>query len=296
MTESLALLRDLIANSAEQGWLPQSLSYHFVINALLCSFLLGPLLGLVGTMVVIKRLAFFSQAVGHAALTGVSLGILLGEPYTSPYGALFGFCLLFALSLNFLRSRTRMASDTLIGVFLSASLGIGACLLLLVVSKINVHMLDSVLFGSILTVNDTDIWLLLVISLIGFAVVVRYFNAMLLGSLSPTLATVHGIRVRLLEYGFIVLVTVLTIGALKIVGAVLVEALLLIPAAAARNLSHSLPQFVGFSVLIATISCVAGILLPMEYDVPVPSGGAIIVIAFAIFVFTVLWRMTGRKT
>jgi zinc transport system permease protein len=291
MTSLLEGVRALITQWAEAGWLPESLTYQFVINALLCGLLIGPLLGLVGPMVVIKRLAFFSQAVGNAALTGVSLGILLGEPYTSPLGALLGFTLLFGLLLNFLRHRTKMSSDTLIGVFLSASLGLGACLLLLVVSKINVHMLDSVLFGSILTVNDEDIGLLCVIAICSVLVLRETFNAMLLGSLNASLAQVQNVRVKLLEYVFIVMLTVITVGALKIIGAVLVEALLLIPAAAARNLSRSIPQFVGYSVLISTLSCVIGILVPVEFNIPVPSGGAIIVTATLFFAVTSVWRV-----
>ncbi len=291
MTSLLEGVRALITQWAEAGWLPESLTYQFVINALLCGLLIGPLLGLVGPMVVIKRLAFFSQAVGNAALTGVSLGILLGEPYTSPLGALLGFTLLFGLLLNFLRHRTKMSSDTLIGVFLSASLGLGACLLLLVVSKINVHMLDSVLFGSILTVNDEDIGLLCVIAICSVLVLRETFNAMLLGSLNASLAQVQNVRVKLLEYVFIVMLTVITVGALKIIGAVLVEALLLIPAAAARNLSRSIPQFVSYSVLISTLSCVIGILVPVEFNIPVPSGGAIIVTATLFFAVTSVWRV-----
>jgi zinc transport system permease protein len=91
--------------------------------------------------------------VGHAALTGVAIGILLGEPYTGPYGSLFGYCLLFGILLNYLRNRTGLAPDTLIGVFLSVSLALGASLLLILAGKINVHILENVLFGSVLTVN-----------------------------------------------------------------------------------------------------------------------------------------------
>lgn len=107
---------------------------------------------------VVKRFAFFSEAVGHAALTGVAIGILLGEPYTGPYGSLFGYCLLFGILLNFLRNRTGLSPDTLIGVFLSVSLALGASLLLMLAGKINVHILENVLFGSVLTVSGQDWW------------------------------------------------------------------------------------------------------------------------------------------
>ena len=131
-------------------------------TAFLCAFVIGPLLGGIGTMVVAKRMAFFSQAVGNAALTGVAIGVIIGESYTAPYMSMFSFCLLFGLLLNFARNRTKMSADTLIGVFLSISLAIGATALLWVSAKVNTHILDTVMFGSILTVNDTDMTVLLV--------------------------------------------------------------------------------------------------------------------------------------
>ena len=107
MTWLFAPLRQQIQAWAVAGDLPGAFQYGFVINALICAFFIGPILGGVGTMVVTKRLAFFSQAVGQAALTGVALGIILGEPLTAPYVTLFGFCILFGLVLNFTKNRTR---------------------------------------------------------------------------------------------------------------------------------------------------------------------------------------------
>src|SRR5690606_14594184 len=132
--------------------LPDSFQYGFVINALLCALVIGPLLGAVGTLVVMKRMAFFSQAIGNAAMTGVAIGVLLGEPYTEPYVSMFAFCILFGLVLNYTKGRTRLSSDTLIGVFLSISLAVGASLLLFVSARVNTHILEAVLFGSVLTV------------------------------------------------------------------------------------------------------------------------------------------------
>ena len=129
--------RLMVQGWASAGYLPEALAYGFVVNALLAGLLIGPVLGGLGTLVVVKRFAFFSEAVGHAALTGVAIGILLGEPYTGPYGSLFGYCLLFGILLNYLRNRTGLAPDTLIGVFLSVSLALGASLLLILAGKIN---------------------------------------------------------------------------------------------------------------------------------------------------------------
>ncbi len=117
------------------------------------------------------------------------------------------------------------------------------------------------------------------------------FNHMLLASLNPSLAHVRGVRVHLLEYVFVLLLTMLTVACVKIIGAVLVEALLLIPAAAARNLNRSMRGFVLWSIAFSTVSCIVGIYAPMRWDLPVPSGGAIILAAALIFVVTMIIRM-----
>ncbi len=291
MNELYDIPRQFIIELANQGTIHYTFTYAFVVNGFLCALVVGPLLGGIGTMVVAKRMAFFSQAVGNAALTGVAIGVIIGESYTAPYVSMFSFCLLFGLLLNFARNRTKMSSDTLIGVFLSISLAIGATALLWVSAKVNTHILDTVMFGSILTVNDTDISVLLVTALLTAGTALPLYNQMLLASFNPSLAHVRGIKVHLLEYVFVLLITILTVACVKIIGAVLVEALLLIPAAAARNLNRSIRGFVLWSIAFSTVSCLVGIYAPMRFDLPVPSGGAIILTAAAIFLVTMLLRM-----
>lgn len=285
-------IRESLQNMAYSGDLPLAFQYGFVINALLCALFIGPLLGGLGTMVVTKRMAFFSQAIGNAAMTGVAIGVLLGESYTEPYISMFGFCILFGLVLNYTKGRTQISSDTLIGVFLSISLAVGASLLLFVSAKVNTHILEAVLFGSVLTVSDIDMNVLLGVTLLVLVVGIPLFNRMLLSSINPGLARVRGVPVTLLEYIFVLMITLVTVACLKIVGAVLVEALLLIPAAAARNVVRSMRGFVLLSMVISTLCCIAGVILPMQFDLPLPSGGAIIMIAAIFFVFTTIIRAT----
>jgi len=278
----------------EQAFFHQTLPYpfrfDFVNNALMAAVVIGPLLGVLGTMVVVKRMAFFSQAIGNAALTGVSIGVLLGESYTAPYVSMFAFCLLFGIALKYTRYRTSLSNDVLIGVFLSISLAVGASLLLYVSAVINTHVLENILFGSILTVNDTDLNVLAAVAVICVLAGLPTYNQMLLASLNPSLADARGVPVRMLDYLFVILITLVTVACVKIVGAILVEALLLIPAAAARNISRSIRGFVLWSVVISTLSCFAGILIPMQYNLPLPSGGAIILVAASIFVVTTVIR------
>ena len=255
----LESFRSFLMNLAEQGDIPSSFKYGFVINAMICALLIGPILGGIGTMVVTKKMAFFSEAVGHAAMTGIAVGVLLGEPFSAPYISLFTYCILFGLIINYTKNRTKMASDTLIGVFLAMSIALGGSLLIYVSAKVNSHALESILFGSILTVNDTDIYILVVSAIIIGCVLIPYLNKMLLASFNPSLAIVRGVNVKLIEYIFIVIVTVITIASVKIIGSILVEALLLIPAAAAKNLSKSIKSFVSYSVIFALISCLLGV-------------------------------------
>ncbi|MDQ0080934.1 zinc transport system permease protein [Variovorax boronicumulans] len=295
MTPVYEFIRNQLQALAERGALPEPFLYEFLINALLCTLLIGPLLGVLGSMVMIKRMAFFSQAVGNAAMTGVAIGVLIGESYTSPYVSMFAFCLLFSLTLKYAQHRTTLSNDILIGVFLSISLALGASLLLFVSAKINTHVMESVLFGSILAVDHTDMNVLLVVTVICACIGLPMYNAMLLASINPSLAHARGVRVRFVEYVFVAMVTLVTVACLKIIGAVLVEALLLIPAAAARNVSRSLGELVARSVAIATVSCVLGILLPMQLHIPVPTGGAIVLVAAAIFVFTSVVRARAPR-
>ena len=287
---SYEAFRLMVQGWASSGYLPEALAYGFVVNALLAGLLIGPVLGGLGTLVVVKRFAFFSEAVGHAALTGVAIGILLGEPYTGPYGSLFGYCLLFGILLNYLRNRTGLAPDTLIGVFLSVSLALGASLLLILAGKINVHILENVLFGSVLTVNGNDLLVLAIVGSLVMALALPLYNRIMLASFNPQLAAVRGVAVKTLDYLFVILVTLITVAAVKVIGAILVGALLVIPAAAARLLSQSLKGFFWCSVLIATVSTLCGILAPIVFDLPIPSGAAIILVAGIAFALAAIAR------
>ncbi|TCK03683.1 zinc transport system permease protein [Marinobacterium mangrovicola] len=290
MAELFEVFRVTVQSWAEAGLLPSSLAYGFAVNALLAGVIIGPVLGLLGTLVVVKRHAFFSEAVGHSAMTGVAIGILLGEPYSGPYGALFGYCLLFGLGLNYLRNRTGLSADTLIGVFLSMSLALGAAVLLVLAGRINVHILENVLFGSILTVSGVDIALLAVVALLVTVPMVLFYNRFMLASFNPALAQVRQVPVKALDYLFVILVTLVTVASVKVIGAILVGALLVIPAAAAKILATSLSRFVGLSMLFSLIATLCGILIPMEMELPIPSGAAIILVAGSLFLLSVLAR------
>jgi zinc transport system permease protein len=292
-------LYDFIRHSAQNmvqiGLLPDSFKFAFVVNSLICAILIGPMLGAIGTAVVAKRMAFFSNAIGHSALTGIAIGILLGEPVNNPYISLFAFAILFAIFLNFSKNKSGMSHDTLIGVFLAASLAIGASLMMFATRDINIHILDGYMFGSILTAGNSDINLLLAVAVLAIAAGIYGFNRTIISGLNPSLAQVRGVKVLAFDYAFVILIALITVASVKIVGAILVEALLIIPAAAARNISKSLKSFVIFSIIFATVSAITGIIVPMEFKIPIPSGGAIIIVATIIFIFTLLIKIVRRS-
>ncbi|RAU17524.1 metal ABC transporter permease [Nitrincola tibetensis] len=290
----MEFIRQWVFSLYEIGVLPSMFQYAFLTNALVAGLLIGPLLGALGPLVIVKRLAFFSEAVGHGALTGVALGILLGEPATQPFVALFCFCILFAMLLHWIKSRTDIPYDALVGVFLSFAIALGAALILYVAKKVNVHILENVLFGSILTVKDMDIWVLLLITAVSAVLIIKGANRALLASLSPDLARVRGVNIRLYDYIFILLIALVTVASVKVVGAILVGALLLIPATSARMISRNGREFFAYSVLFSTLSCILGILLPMAGALPIPSGAAIVMIASVGFVLSLIirrWRV-----
>ena len=253
MTAFYDWIRETLMNLAFEGTLPLAFQFGFVINALLCALLIDRCSAASGTMVVTKRMAFFSQAVGNAAMTGVAIGVLLGESYTEPYISTFSFCILFGLVLNYTKGPNgpvRRHADRRVSVDLA---GVGASLLLFVSARVNTHILEAVLFGSVLTVSDTDINVLLVVTVATLLIGIPLFNRLLLASLNPSLADVRGVPVRALEYVFVLMITVLTVACSRSSAAVLVEALLLIPAAAARNVIRSMKGFVFLSMAISTV-------------------------------------------
>jgi zinc transport system permease protein len=283
-----------ITEMAKSGALPEIFQHAFMVRAMLAAILVSPLLGLVGPLVLSKKMAFFSTTLGHAALTGLSIGILLGEPIDGAYVGIFGFCLITAVTMMYVRRRSTQTSDTVVGVFQAFVLGLGICLLVAVTQRFNIHQIQAVMFGDVLTVTDTDLLLLLVLGAIGGVYFVRSYNGHLLASLNPDLAAIRSDRTALADYLFVAALAVVIVCSLKIVGAFLVEALIVVPAASARNLSRSLKSWVWLSILFALLGSVFGLVLSSWF--PVPSGGAIVLALSGIFVLTFFMHVVRGKS
>jgi zinc transport system permease protein len=282
-----------LSELAKAGRLPGLFQYPFLARGFLAVLLVGPLLGGLSHLVVARRLAFLSTALGQAALTGLTIGIVLGEPIDGAYGGLFGFCLLSAVLMVFVKRRAALPNDTLIGVFLSLTLGLGICLLVAVTKRFNIHQIEAVMFGSLLTVTDADLALLLVLALVVAGILAWNYNELLLDSVSTPLARVAGAPSAFLDYLFVVLLSAAIVVSLKVIGALLVEALVVVPAASARNLARSTRGYLVWSILCALAAGFGGLALSTE--VQVPSGGAVVLVLSAIFFLTLAGRSLGRR-
>jgi zinc transport system permease protein len=206
---------------------------------------------------------------------------------------MFGFCLLATLAMVYVKRRATLPPDTLIGVFHALTLGLGLCLLVALTRQFNVHQVESVLFGSLLTVTDADLLLLVVVGTIVGVLLVREYNHLLLDSLNRPLAHVAGARSIYLEYFFAVLLTLSIVVSLKIIGALLVEALVVVPAAAARNIANSTRSYLVWSIAVAFFAGAGGLAVSTKFLVP--TGGAVVLAVSAIFFVTLAVRALGRR-
>jgi zinc transport system permease protein len=279
---------------ARRGLLPSDFQYPFLVRGFICVLVLAPILGGLSHLVVTRRMAFFSAALGQAALTGVAIGLLLGEPLNAPYAGMFGFCLLSTLAMVYVRRHATLPPDTLVGVFHALTLGLGLCLLVALTRQFNVHQVESVLFGSLLTVTDSDLLLLVIVGVVVAALLIREYNHLLLDSLSPPLATIAGAQSVFLDYFFAILLTLSIVVSLKIIGALLVEALVVVPAAAARNVAHGTRSYLLWSIAVAFFAGAGGLGVSTKFLVP--TGGAVVLAVSAIFFVTLAVRAVRRQT
>ena len=273
-----------LAELAGRGLLPEVFQYAFFARGLLAVLLLAPLLGGMSHVVVVRRLSFFSAALGQAALTGLTIGLVLGEPLDAAYGGIFGFCFITALVMVYVKRHASLPTDTLVGVFLAMSLGLGICLLVAVTKRFNIHQVEAVMFGSLLTVTDTDLALLLGIGIAVAVILGSVYNQLLLDSLDPSLARVDGVPSAFIDYLFVMLLTAAIVVSLKVIGALLVAAMVVVPAAAARNVARTTRTYLVYSVLTALAAGVGGLFISSR--LLVPSGGAVVLAMSALFFVT----------
>ncbi len=252
------------------------LQYTFMKNALLAILLITPLFGMLGTMAVDNKMAFFSDALGHSALTGVAIGVVLGMQDQMIPMLLFG--IVWACLITFVKQHSRMSADTIISVFSSASIALG----LVILSRGGAFArYSSLLVGDVLSVTAGDLPLLVLALLLVFVCWTILFNPLLLTSVNASLARSRGIRNRLTEYGFTILVALCVMVSIRWVGVMLINSLLILPAAASRNLARNAVSYLWGSVLISLICGVAGLIL--SYYLNTSAGAAIVLLCALVY-------------
>ena len=220
-------------------WLPLSfVQYDFMKNALLAILLIAPLFGLAGTMVINNRMSYYSDALGHSALAGIAIGTLFGlQDFLL---SMILFAVLFGLGIAVVKNRARSSTDTIIGVFSASAVALGIALLS---RHGGFASYNNFLVGDILAIRAEDIRILLLVLGVLLLFWILFFNQLLMLSVNSSLARSKGIRIRLLENAFMILVAILVTVSIKWVGTLLINSLLILPASAARNLARSMRQY-----------------------------------------------------
>ena len=253
-------------------------------NALLAILIMSPLFGLMSTMIVTGRMSFFSDALGHSAFTGIAIGAICGM--AAPTWAAVLFSVAFALLFSFVRSRSNQAADTLIGVFSSTAVALGIFVATLNGGSFTKY--NKYLIGDILSVTPGEIGMLALVLLAVILFWVLCANRLTLTSIHPQLASSRGIPVGLSQTLFIVAIAIVVTLSISSVGLLILNSLLVLPAAAARNIARNLRQYHGCSVLFALAAGIGGLIV--SYYSGCSAGAAISLILALIFAVTFCFR------
>lgn len=266
-----------IIYSVMESILPFSwVEYTFMKNALLAIILVAPLFGLVGTMIVNNKMSFFSDAMGHCTLTGIAIGVMLGvENYAV---SMLAFAILFAIGIASIIESDVSSSDTIIGVFSSAGIAVGIVILS---ANGGFSKYSGYLVGDILSITKNEILLLAIIFLVVISVWIFSFNKLMLASLNADMAKSKRINVKLYKNLFAVLIALIVTVSIKWVGMLIINSLLVLPAAAAKNIVKSMRAYHIVSMLFSLFSGICGLVL--SYYMGTSAGATIVLISSIIF-------------
>lgn len=263
----------------------EPLQFGFMQRGLLASVLVAVVCGVLGSFVVLKRLAFIGDALAHASFGGVALAFVLGA---NIYLGAFVFALATALGVGAITGRGRVSSDTAIGVLFSGTFALG----ILIISRVEEYTTDlfGYLFGDVLSISEGDLWTMTALGLLVLALVATFYRQLLFVAFDPAVAAASGLPARALEYLLLALLGVTIVTAIQAVGIILVVALLVTPSATAYLLTRRFHHMIAGSVAVGSLSAVLGIYL--SYYLDLASGAAIILVATALF-FAAL-ALSGR--
>lgn len=251
------------------------LVYAFLQKALITSIVVGIICGAIGSFIILRGMALMGDAISHAILPGVAISYILGINYF--YGAVV-VGVLTALGIGVISEKSRIKSDAAIGIVFSAAFAIGIILITTAESAID---LTQILFGNVLYVRTTDMWLTIIIGIILLLVIIVFFKELLISTFDETMAKVYGLKTRFIHYGIMVLLTLVTVASLQTVGVILVVSLLITPASTAYLLTNRLSTMIVLASTFGALSSIIGIYFSYVHNLP--SGPVIALAATAIF-------------
>lgn len=257
--------------------------YGFFLRAIVVGVISGFLCAFIGVFVILRKMAFFSHAIAHIALTGVAIGFLVN---VNPLASALGFSVVVGMLIPPLIEKSRLSVDTIIGILLPSSMAIGVILLGFV--KGYKPDLLSYLFGDILAVSSKDLYIILGLAVFSIVLMYFIFNETTIISFDEDWAKVSGIRVKYLNYLFVLLLSLIVVISIKIVGIILVSALVIIPGAAAINIAKNLRETFIYSILIGVLGELVGIIA--SYFLNIPTGPSIVLTISIIFILTLRRR------
>ena len=261
-------------------WFPfEWAQYDFMKNALLGVLLVTPMFGILGTMVVNNKMSFFSDALGHSALTGIAVGVMFGINNTLV--SMLAFSILLTIAIINVKNAKTASVDTIIGVFSSSAVALG-----IVILSYNggFNKYSAYLIGDLLSISNNDIFMLIISFIAVLLIWFTCFNKFLLVSINHTFARSRGVNVKFYEYIFTILVAIIVTISIQWVGILVISSMMILPAASARNISNNIRQYHIYSISIAVISGILGLFL--SYHFGCATGATIVLISSVFFALT----------
>ena len=255
------------------------MQYTFMKNAFIAILLVSPIFAMLGTMIVNNKMAFFSDALGHSALTGIAIGMLLG--ISNMNISMIVFAIIFAILLNWVKNKTSYGADTIISVFSSIAIALGLAIL---AQSGNFNKYSSYLVGDILSITPSELLYLLISFLLVLIFWTTMFNKLNAISINPVLAKSKGINVRLIENIFAVSIAIMVMVSIRWIGILLINSMMILPAASSRNIAKNMRSYHTYSIAFALVSGILGLII--SYYTNIPTGPMIVILSGIIYFVT----------
>lgn len=255
------------------------ITYSFMKNAFLAIILISPIFAILGTMIVNNKMAFFSDALGHSALTGIAIGMLFGMSNLNI--SMILFAIIFAILLNMVKHKTSYGADTIISVFSSIAIALGLSILS---QSGTITKYSSYLVGDILSITTNEIIYLFIAFVLVFIFWQFFFNKLNCVSINQTLAKSKGINAYVIDNIFVVIIAIIVMISIRWIGILLINSLLILPAASSRNVAKNMRIYHIFSILFSIVSGVLGLIISYYYNIP--TGPTIVIISGIIYFAT----------